>query len=1046
MRSITTTIVPKLILVLLFVGVLECQLQVDLLYAELGQELDDCNIQIHFVISSLEAIIVQGSPNTILLSSVNRVYSPNLVSLFSVQKSFGIGPNDVFVDLRFQNGSINPFPLHLTYTCVATQYSLSTYLPGHLLSPNGISYFYFTVPNLTKQVRATVTWESSLGSEYTSSVQQHTYEPTLFQVTIKTDIGADIKPTANFTIILGSGGTFPDQMVRSTMRNFDPTITSFISSSRSSYYSDNRPFLPSLQKMEGDPRELWFYPSVNIPGYLVTDYVKGSPKASTTAIYTLVYSIPPPIFTLAYTLMSYNGVGASLSIASGNLERLYISSIASVTMEFKRVYLNDPNSPRYLNVKFDMTSDPETALLLSRKIVANGLSKEYIIDAEFSFPLGFGSKTLKDTGFDVSLVVPSFMILNPFTLLVSHKNEQSASTPLVPTLSDNTPPNIEAMDLKCEYGRYCILTATINDNISGFNFLTINGRKVLQFHDLIQGTLYNGFYAAKVDMNYLLVIDEIIVFDKVLEATKFNYGFYNALAWKLNPVGAILSPSKISLLEFAKYGLDLSDDGQWNTLYFNYTGAGPYSRIIFYPIILVPEISIDDPDIKVNPKYQYEWDLNLKMFKIDFYLPRGLYTKNITYYLGDLSNTGLHSSGLYSSEQLYKILGETALLSVYSSEANQMFPYFNTFSVKGSQTYNLLTKTDTATIGWVFSVETLLHPIKYITFTVTSNYDPQGKNYTFLPNDSLNNDPFNGTYELVFPVSGALVSQEYKISFALLQDESGRQSGYNYYYMADAFYMFTNTSQLSITITTPPVVDVTPPYLDSWVVSAGPFLPMSSNRTFEVLFTTKDLDSPLSETHVPVVYLIPSILDSRYACNTTIVSIWDNKKTVNYKAECNPDYGFGYPYGFSLSVYGIVDANMNVRGYSGAQLQALNLTHYLDASGTAFVPELDNVTFEGQRMVLKGTFGVSMVNIEVSPKDQINWGALKNSLLNYNTKFELSINYTTDSSFYVRVVNSAKIYSNTLLYLFHEEGSSSQGPPTTPKPTTKPLCPNNCGG
>ncbi|KAF2068414.1 hypothetical protein CYY_010260, partial [Polysphondylium violaceum] len=1007
--------------------------KLDLLSCELGKEQltqVGCSLDIFISILSDEVISIDSSSSISPLSiSIQERYGPYIAKLFAVRGSYSFGPKNLSVNAKYANGTLVEVLLGKEYDCLPlTAPSLSYYATP--LFPTQKNWLFFYLLNIQRSLQLSVVW---ISPGYSSLIYQNPYYLSSFSLLIFASPNVSNSSSAQFNLMIGNYQIGPTMSIPITFSNYGELVSSSYSGV-DGFYNPKRPFLYILAGLESlDPRNLWYQVSdVDV----FRDYLKGSPMASSS------FLISVPYLTQTSTLVRlsvYNGeTPANIMNITGN--NVPLNPVVELVLT---QFINSQIDCKFIRVLFDLAYDRQDISLTGVYYRDKG-------NANIPFPFGIVKGTFKEPKYDISFSMsPYYSNANLFISV----NEIFQPVNVVSSLSDIVPPIIHNLTLTHVSGPNYLLKATITDDMSGFNFLEINNRVVLTSADIVQGSLTNGTFEALVDQNYLLIADDISVYDNTLSFNRFPSGYFNSKGMKLNRIDSnlgVLILGKISSFAFKYFDLDLSTTGKWNTLNFNYTGAGPYSRIIFYPIISVSEYSSLDPDMKVNPKYQYEWDLNLKMFKIDFYLPRGLYTRNITYFIGDLS-----SDTLISSYEIFNVYGLHALLSVYSQEANQMFPYITTFDIKGSRIRNLELASDIVTIGWTFSIETLLHPLKYIILTVTSDYDPQGKNYTLTPSDSLNNDANLGDYELLFQVSGESVSQTYEISYALLEDESSRQSGYNQLYLQNAFFKFINTSSYNIQVKSPVDVipDTTSPYLSFWSVpiESSYFYALEFDRAFEIDFVTKDADSKISAAHIPIVYLSPVISNARYACNTTLLALQDNGQTGIYKAFCNPEYGFGLPYGFSLSIYGIVDSNMNVRGYSGSQLSLESMPNYVKVSPViTFSPILEKITFNGTgALVLNGKkFGNSSLIYILEEKSSV-WTLLNIQSFNYYTSSEMSFNYQTLSYFKIRIATLEGGNSNILAYGpssgSNEEDSSSQGPPT-PKPTTKPSCRNNCGG
>ncbi|KAF2070586.1 hypothetical protein CYY_008091 [Polysphondylium violaceum] len=991
-----------------------------------------------------------------LLYSITEKYDQNLyktlyVGDFETQQ----GVNSISIFLEFANGSISDLLSLGTNTCwpIPSAHATPTY--PNTLFPKRLNFYFLRIPSIVSTwYNGYILFTMNPGSPYVGNIRQSPYDTSFFIVQLYLDTLATPPVEANFTLQFSSSEPV-NYSVSSSMRAWDDIIGEYnISMKLENVYTKAQPFCSFMIGVQGDPRQVYFeQPALSPSGSLFREYVKGNPMTSSLLVNTYVISINSmlPNIPLPISIIAYNGIAGPLELETVSVNHYapsLITQLPIIDTELGAL----PGGTRYIVCKTSIQTDAMTQLEIK---ITN--SKGTIAD----YPFGFKSGNLKNVDIVVSYVLPPyFSAYNPQFSVEYPILTSSAPTPFIPIQIDSTPPIIHSIDITpLDKGKYLLL-ADISDDLSGFHSIEFNGKVILQASNIIQGTMISGLYEAIIDQNDLLFINQIKVVDFGFSFSSFPDGYYNSKADRVQLIGSLFIPSNIKLFKFEYYNLDLSISGAWNTLYFNYEGAGPYSKIIFYPIIVVSEHSvIDNPDIYTDPQYQYEWDIESKSFKIRFYLPAGLYSKNINYMVGDLSGTRL-----YAFDDFYNLIGSDAVLNVSSIDANQMFPYVTEFEIIGTSVIYLNGPTQTANIGWRITIETLKHPLKYATFMVTSDYNPQGVNYTFVPSQSMNKSPFNGVYEILFQVDGDSISQEYQISFVLFEDKVGRKSGINNPKIGDAFLKFHNTSFYPIKVNCLPISDTTSPVLTGWAVSTQTFNSMSGVNVFSIDFETQDVDSPLSLDHIPVVYLTPPISQSKYQCKTRLLGSTPGNKTATYRAHCIPPYGFGFPLGFSFSIYGIVDKYMNVGGYSSSDLLNDNRQHYMNAPTPSFsTPVLIQGQSDGGNVTLTGHhFGVAneSVQIFIYP-DNADTIQISAPLFKYFSNLQFSFIFTSQTPFALSI-QVKNIGSNTLRIIpknktdsssTNSENTGSSMEPSSSSTSSHSIpknipCPGNpvCGG
>ncbi|KAF2068388.1 hypothetical protein CYY_010287, partial [Polysphondylium violaceum] len=953
----------------------------------------------------------------------STVFAKNVVegkSLIRVRTETGLG-NNIIINANFVDALTNSYqitlgilecidyPANLAYQEIVSDYP-------NTVGPQEVLYF-FRISNFAKQFSGPCYPQSS---PYSCSLSQYApkTDPSLFLISIKPITASELE-VSNLIIEIfepiGKTFTFTSLMapfgsLQSTLLVPPPSVFITTTSETNTYI---------LFNILGDYRSMnlgLIFLGQQTNGALNYKRVKGGVLDSTFLIMlTNSPSSDSPAEDIC-EISFYNGASKALNLATIHNSRGSLNLISNVLPLASPFPLD--NHSNFINVSFLATTYTQDMLYT---LIDSSMQMD------IKYPFGYKSGNLKTYTFEITELTSKYEKTASSMVIATHSTMSFGPIPIYstnPIQIDTTPPVINDIQTTRVNNSFIKISLNITDDISGFAVAILGGpgfeKDVIEVlpHHIVKGDLNNGVFEIITDTIFKLS-GEVSVADRASNNLKFQFAdnVYNVNGKSIDLLQDKLSPETITLFYFEKPIVDVSQQGQSNTLYLNFIGAGPHSKV-FFDLLL--NTLVETVDIYDQSQFHY-WDPVLNLIKIDFYLPKGLASGELNYLL--------QFTKPVTSQLLSQILGSNSTLTIAEDvTANQLPPLVT--KIIASQPFYMLGATQNANIGWSIEVETPKHRLKSALFTVTSDYDPVGVNYTF------NSPIFTITNNFVidFQVSGDSRSQIYTISYAYLEDDEGLKSGFRAKPWTNAFFQVEIPS---ITVTCPLIIDSQGPTVLSFErISPQPFNPLGSNRKLKYEYEAYD-PSGILERLKPSVFLNGRLntksffnlyKKSLFECETSIT--FSNSTNVRYESTCDVPYGLGYPDGLLVSVYGFVDKYMNVFGLSSQDLQINNYEYYLNGSvSTPLAPIIESINnFNGNgKLELHGSrFGSSGTTIiEIKTQGTNSFTVLSPSFHDFSSVY-ISFDYQSADSFYIRIKNEYDTnYSNEYYVQLSENSSSS---------------------
>ncbi|KAF2078284.1 hypothetical protein CYY_000376 [Polysphondylium violaceum] len=634
----------------------------------------------------------------------------------------------------------------------------------------------------------------------------------------------------------------------------------------------------------------------------------------------------------------------STDISTFTSNSLLYPNIISDDSEFTDSSVNS----KIVYLKLDYTTDYIYADYLLNVEFSKGYftSKDYLI-----YPRGFESGTLAN--YKISFNYPCFKYIKTIDVQVYGNQVKTISTPPVPPSVFDSPIATPTF-VKQINSTASIYRVVFKDIVSGFNRIISNDGKIIaSSQQLISGDENNGVF-------------EFIYTGSSKKITAVN----NLGLTRIIDLPNFIEPSKNSPLssnflsiQFEQNNIDLSNVKEPIKNKATITFNQPFSTMVslsFYTFTSYYERS----------STFYATSAMAGTFVIDFEILPNRWSGFLEYTLqaGDLV---LNSDTLCA-------LNPSFGLKVSSSYADYVPPIVSELSHFPSSLVDIPDPTPSSLetfidLAFNITIKDEYNGLKNGSIWIASDLDPIGFNFTIYPNMSLNNNPYRSKFTLPFKVSTRCKSQEYYIKDIKLFDNSNSISSTYFPYMNPFFDQDLNL-KLSI-VCGYPQDDQNPPYLTSFKIFNDTQVDVSKlNRQIFIQFNVKDDGSGLDYRRTPLVYASEVNFN-----NIVVVSELVDKSTGLYRASLNLPYGFGLFGDIHFSIYGLMDNQMNFKGYSTLDLKSGGFDYYVKTK-TTFSPIITN----NQAVLMNGYYYITIQGL--------NFGTT-------NTTVQSTSSMTDDSSF-----------------------------------------------
>ncbi|KAF2076738.1 hypothetical protein CYY_001927 [Polysphondylium violaceum] len=627
-------------------------------------------------------------------------------------------------------------------------------------------------------------------------------------------------------------------------------------------------------------------------------------------------------------LLSQNNTDPNL------IQETYFTSISfqdtftSDTFSFRylenNLFTNVPKTVNHLSniVPFSRISDSSnynisSGVATSSFITTMGPNFDYSIDGENYSPMGSTAPLYLAEGNMNSFTIELCAFVSPhwssFKINYYDKLSQGLSHTFtnLPGPIDSLPPILKQIELST-IRNYLIIQMNISDNLSGFKFLNTD---LWSSKNLFRGNFKDGLYEIVIDLNQYILssFQSFIPYDVVSNSKTTFLTDYLTIKLDIWP-NMNIEASNITNVRFEHSELDVSNQAKNNILYISY----PFEFKDIKPQIY-----------NINPLtnlYYYirpgEYDEAIGAFKFNITVPKN-------YISGQYSYSLSLSQGQYlDTFQLQKLFGSQAGFTVKSTLGDIMGPVIQILSLTPSKSVDIETSMAYTNITWRFNVIDSINGFKNGTIKIQSGLDLVDYTFFISPKNGLvSGDKYSGIYEITIPVNSKCKSQEFYMRYAYLYDENDFISFYDKFYNYPFQTPFLTTVDMkTFSITTnciyaqqenvaPSLIsfDFYPKYIDT---TYSGVLNELNPRLVTFDFVTSD-ESGILLASLPKIYL-HQMSSSPIFQEAVLVS--SNETFASYQCKFEIPYGFGFPNGIKVSLFGIVDNQSNFKGYSTDKL------------------------------------------------------------------------------------------------------------------------------
>ncbi|KAF2074753.1 hypothetical protein CYY_003941 [Polysphondylium violaceum] len=568
-----------------------------------------------------------------------------------------------------------------------------------------------------------------------------------------------------------------------------------------------------------------------------------------------------------------------------------------------------------------LSSILSTNMPIKQCLILSGLPTPYFYYSDSFYPYGITQGTsLSHIRQDEFFVSP----LKKGIVYVSYPLTMN-SYELIPSIYDDSPPNIESIET-FYIGSILIYRVHITDDSSGFFQID----KIGNYTSLVSGTIQDGIYEFQLNIaEVFFPTTVLLIYDKALNCKVVDMTTFQTAgkhSFKPNEFNSVLDINRV----YWKYNdVDVSGQAVDNILYIcsNVTTLKPHilpynqaTTLIWYrPVLGIYNSSIGC--------YEYEYPIHKN------FIP-GSYDSYI--WLGSLWR---------SINFLIPMFGEESKLRVRSTFGDALGPLIGSITLLPSG--SVLIQSDTE-IKWKLTISDPINGFKTGIVSIVSQVGWVRYNFTLSPTvegHMVSGDQYMGFYEISIPINSICTSQKFSIYFIQLEDQNGWISEHpttNIFYINPLMkYIDDIDATTSISIDCPSSTDISAPTLSSFDFSPKWIDPTYSGELFSntprmvhFQFQVSDNVGILKEA-LPVIYLS----DQNFNRISQISELVTYSTTyATYECKFNIPFGYGYPEGIKVSLFGLVDFNNNIGGYTIASLNS-TFPNTIEVSNT-FSPKI----------------------------------------------------------------------------------------------------------
>eukprot|EP01132_Coremiostelium_polycephalum_P004133 gene4133-5172_t len=656
----------------------------------------------------------------------------------------------------------------------------------------------------------------------------------------------------------------------------------------------------------------------------------------------------------------------SVKLITGNS---YLQILTTNTINITAVI---PPTPmlKYEQIMGYITNNTENTVIFSiHAIIGNYEPYQYIINDIFydltNYPYGIGSGSLNRFQLALSLLVDSKSD-NPLIYQMDDSNQPPTSGFTLDPYNDITYPTFGKMEAIHLDSDSFLLRIHASDTGSGIAKIVFNDIEIYP-EDLVSGNINFGVFEKVIPYSYVENTNLRLI-DNAGLAT-INPTFIDILTLKEPPTSPIdikYDVTKITEFYFNSTTLDVSISSQPCTLYFNISNSPTFLHPKLYLYLDVETDSSNNNNYLPPKEFKGYYNENIKKYQIDFIVPPRLFTGDVRYELEFFPYK-------WSCYMLRAALPTAInpILKVVSQDADIMPPLVSSISIlSDSSVIEFPSGGSELEIGWKVTIEDMYNGLDYGMINVTSDIDYLPYEFKFDP-VSNQTSPFLGEYFIKLKIYPNCKTQQYSLDSILLADRSGhvslRMSGRD---GIDSFLKIPDLSPYTITVTCSFQKNPVGPIitLDEFKALPESIDVGSVNRTLSFEIQVSAIWTP-SRRHSPIVYLQARNRPEMLQCQSKLIDCNATSTQCRYNCSMSLPYGFSNGYGILLSLYGITDQNMNIRGFSGLDLKNSSKSYFINTtfSKNPIIENVSPIKIAGGKVTIWGNrFGVSPADLSLN--------------------------------------------------------------------------------
>ncbi|EGC34701.1 hypothetical protein DICPUDRAFT_34575, partial [Dictyostelium purpureum] len=501
--------------------------------------------------------------------------------------------------------------------------------------------------------------------------------------------------------------------------------------------------------------------------------------------------------------------------------------------------------------------------------------------------------------------------------------------------------------------------------------------------------------------------------------------------------------------------INITNYRHYNIFYFNYDNIPKDTQFRMTHVGVENNQNTITNMGSMGPVFYSTYNEKKRLFQIEFYIEEN-------------TNSGLYGFVLnFIGSNLFSSYLDTQLI-IKNTKMDLQGPIFKTITKITSPKID--ENNISGVIGWIMTIEDPINGFKSGYVTVRGSEDSSVFNYTFTVNDvKAGGNQYSGDYEVKLIISNPCIPQVYTITEVTLFDRLDRISYFSisppneYTSLINPFLYFLNDSNINkISVDCTPIYCLNPPDLFSFSASTKQLEVGGLSREISFTFTAYDLECGIRTDQYPIVYLITTmnqVLECKSNITQVIMDLPVNDEpvygnVVGYSCTIQVPFGFGYPGGIFISVYGFINNFGLFSGLSAYEMTPKDFDYYISTTFNENNPNLVTyyrITERGGDLWLFGSgFGATStayITFDDGSKSVIQ-ASISNStvikLLNVKATFKPYKLYIKTNSLQSNIMTIEPTIFNIV-----DTPDPTETPPLSPIPTNKPqYCIGSpvCGG